>query len=555
MSPTRAVSPAMAVALVAGLGLLGPGRPTRAAERPGAPEADGRIDSVVVFVDRARVTRAAAAACEGGKAKVTFTRLPDALDPRTLRGEAREAAEVIGLSTDRVSEAQAVDPRAHELERQRDKLLGDILGNDARRTVVAAELEAVDAYRSVFDATLTEEMRNPRPDTAAWRGALESFRARRAAREEERRQLDVTLRGLRQQLDRVGRELARLGGQAARAYRTASVIVDCRKLGHVTATLSYVVPGATWRPEYDLDFTPRGRGKGGPGTARLTVGAVVRQATGEDWREARLALSTARPKLGSEAPLPAPLLVDGAEERRDKVLVQAQERRDELRSGAGPAQAGPTAAGLDDKGNAFVLTLPNRVTVAADGRPVWSPVDVREAPAAVKLVATPKLDEHVYQVITLPNPCAYPLLEGRVRSYRAGSYVGDAAFAYRGVGEALEVSLGMDDELKVERKTVDERDQNARLLSSTKHLVRAYRMTLTNRAPSAETVELRENIPVSQIDDVKVELVAGRTTPGYVLDARRGLVMWSVPLKSGEWRYTDLGYAIHLPDSWQVNAP
>ena len=200
-----------------------------------------------------------------------------------------------------------------------------------------------------------------------------------------------------------------------------------------------------------------------------------------------------------------------------------------------------------------MLTLPNRVTVVADGRPVWAPVDVREAPATVKLVTTPKLDEHVYQVVALKNPCAYPLIEGRMRSYRGGSYVGDAAFAYRGVGEPMEVSLGIDEELKVERKTLDERDQSAGLLSSTKHIVRAYRTTITNRAGGTETVELRENIPVSQIDDVKVELVAKQTTPGYELDARRGFVTWSVPLKSGEWRYIDLGYAIHLPDAWQVN--
>ena len=44
----------------------------------------------------------------------------------------------------------------------------------------------------------------------------------------------------------------------------------------------------------------------------------------------------------------------------------------------------------------------------------------------MKLVATPKLDEHVYQIVALKNPAAYPLLEGRVRSYRDGSYVGDS---------------------------------------------------------------------------------------------------------------------------------
>jgi uncharacterized protein (TIGR02231 family) len=266
-----------------------------------------------------------------------------------------------------------------------------------------------------------------------------------------------------------------------------------------------------------------------------------------------VSLSTARPKLGTEAPMPAPLIVDGRERQQQKVLVQSQERREQLEGGGGGgAAAGPGSAALDDKGNAFVLTLPHRVSVPADARPIWSPVDVVETQGTAKLVAAPKLDEHVYQVVALKNPAAYALLDGRVRSYRTGSYVGDSQLRYRGVGEPFEVSLGIDEELRVERKTVDERNRDPAFLSTTKHIVQIYRTIVTNRAAGTETIELRENIPVSQIDEVRVELVGKQTTPGYALDARRGFLTWSIALKSGEQRTVDIGYAIHLPDAWLV---
>src|SRR6185295_14066990 len=185
------------------------------------------------------------------------------------------------------------------------------------------------------------------------------------------------------------------------------------------------------------------------------------------------------------------------------------ERREQLDTGAvGGARSGPQAAALDDKGNAFVLTLPHPVTVVADGRPLWAPVDIVETQAAVKLVATPKLDEHVYQVAALKNPAAYPLLEGRVRSYRNGSYVGDSRLRHQGVGAPFEISLGADEELKVERKTREDKDKGAGFFSSTKHIVQGYRTKLTNRAAGAETIELRENIPVTKIDEVKVEVLS-----------------------------------------------
>jgi uncharacterized protein (TIGR02231 family) len=523
---------------------------------PRAAERADKVDAVVVFSDRARVTRTRALRCEGGKAAAAFERLPDALDARTLRGEVREAAEVIGLAMDRAAGEAPADPRARSLDAERLKVEAAIAAEEARRAELSASIDRMASYTGVLLATLTEEIRNPKPATASWSAALDGLRARRAALEAERRKADVSLRKLRREADRVARELGHLGASgSARGTRAVTVSIDCRGLPQVTAGLSYVVPGATWQPEYDLDFTPAGRAKTGvgAGTARLTVGAVVRQSTGEDWVDARLTLSTARPKLGAEAPLPGPLVVDGFEKKQAKVLVQAQERREQLAGGAGPGSAGPSGAALDDKGNAFVLTLPHRASVPSDGRPVWAPVDVIKAGATAKHVATPKLDARVYQIVTLKNPAAYPLLAGRVRSYRAGSYVGDTKLRHHGVGEPLEVSLGADEEIKVERQVLEEKDRDAAFLSSTKQIVRAFRTVLTSRAAAGVTVEVRDNLPVSKIDDVRVDLQGNRTTGGYKLDRDRGMLTWSIPLAPAEHKNVDVAYTIKLPDDWQVS--
>jgi uncharacterized protein (TIGR02231 family) len=512
----------------------------------------GEIDAVVVFADRAKVTRLRAAPCEHGVARATFERLASTLDPRTLRGDVVGEGEVIGLASDVAHVEISPEARAQALRDEKEKVEGELKANQGRTTAVGTELADIAGYAHLVSSNLREGMRNPQPATGLWGQSLDGLRKRRAALEEERRKLAIAARALRRKQDRVQRELAAIGDET-HAYRTATVTVGCRTQREVTASLSYVVPGATWQPDYDLDFVPHGKAKVGPGTARLTVGAVIRQSTGEDWPAARIALSTARPKLGTEAPRPAPLLVDGYEKAQAKVLVQAQERREKLEEGGAGKAAGPASVALDDKGNAFLLTLPHRVTVVADGRPIWSPIDVVEAPATSKLVATPKLDAHVFQLVALKNPAAYPLLEGRVRSYRNGSYVGDTQLRYQGIGAPFEVSLGVDDDLAVERQVIQEQDRDPSFLSSTKHIVRAYRMKLTNRAASGtETIELRENVPVSKMDDVKVELVAGQTSSGYALDRTRGFVTWSVPLQRGEWHTIDLAYTIHLPDNWQV---
>ena len=54
---------------------------------PAAARAGEQIDRVVVFADRAEVTRRVSVACTNGTAAATFPRLPATVDTRTVRGE------------------------------------------------------------------------------------------------------------------------------------------------------------------------------------------------------------------------------------------------------------------------------------------------------------------------------------------------------------------------------------------------------------------------------------------------------------------------------------
>jgi uncharacterized protein (TIGR02231 family) len=366
-------------------------------------------------------------------------------------------------------------------------------------------------------------------------------------------ELNADLRKLNREAEHLQRRLDRLAPRRSAEAINATVAVACRAAGKARVSLSYVVGGATWHPEYDLRFLPRGKAKVGRGTAELTVAAVVQQSTGEDWSQAKLVLSTAKPKLGAEAPYPAPLYVNGHKVSDAKVLVEATERRDELRGPAGLTDFGPASAALEDKGQSFALTLPRRVTVHADGRPYWLPVDVLKSPAVAKLVSVPKLKPFVYHLVELKNPAPYPLMRGRLHAYRGGSYIGDLMLKHKAPGEPMEISLGIDEELKVERTDLVNQARRAGTFSSTKHLERGYRITVTNRARTAQAVELRENIPVTKVDDVEVELLKKKTSKGFVLDKHRGFISWTVKLARAEKKQIDLYYTIHLPEEWQVN--
>jgi uncharacterized protein (TIGR02231 family) len=522
--------------------------------QPAAPKGE-RVDRVVVFADRAEVQRTVTATCAAGAASATFSRLPDSVDPRTLRGEASGDAVVVGVSTTAVVEEENLDERVRALQ-QEIRALDDKLAASQRAQADDDERQrSIGSYGSWFRSVVGEELRQPKPDVARFEQLLTMMTTESQTASSTRVARQAEQRTLSRQRERLLNRLARLNqGLAGTARNTGAVVsVRCGSDATPTVRLAYVVPAARWSPEYDLRFTgPAGR-KVGEGSAVLTVAGVITQSSGEDWSDAEIWLSTAKPKLGGEAPLPNPLYVRGGPDDSGKTLVQAQEERAaDLKAGRGNA-ATVKSATLDDGGKAFVLKLPRRVTVRADGRPYWFPVDDLTTKAKSSLVAVPALSPYVYQVAAWSNPAAFPLIEGTVHVYRGRTFVGDATLEYRAPGEPIELSLGLDEEIMLERQDILHMNREAGFFSGDKTIAQSWRTILHNRSEGDVTVELREQIPVSKNADIKVDIEPKITTAGYGLDTVRGHLTWKVTLKKGAKEQRDLAFAIALPKDWTVN--
>jgi uncharacterized protein (TIGR02231 family) len=261
-------------------------------------------------------------------------------------------------------------------------------------------------------------------------------------------------------------------------------------------------------------------------------------------------LSTAKPQLGGEAPLPNPIYVGGSAVEKQKTLVQAQEHR------AADLQTGKNTstpmAGFEDGGKAFMLKLKSRATVHADGRPYWFPIEEVSTAGKSTLVAEPSLSPYVYEVVELANPAPFPLMAGRVHVFRGATFVGDVDGEYRAPGEPFEVSLGLDEEVALERQDLLKQKREAGLLSGTQTIAHAYRTILHNRSDNDVTVEIREQIPVSKSADIEVKIDDAQTASGYALDKLRGHLVWKVALSKGATEKKDIAFTIGLPKDWAV---
>jgi len=510
------------------------------------------IERVVVFGDRAEVTRTATARCTAGSAAVVFSGLPDAIDARTLRGEADGDAVFVGVSTQTTELLESLDEEVKKLVKDIE-VLDDKLKLLARAQQDEDERSAAwQSYGPWARTLISEDLRQTKPDIGRWEQLLTQLSSESSSSSSARVARDAEVRSLQRQRERLDNRLQRLNPSAAPRNVTATVAVRCGSQASPVVRLSYVVPGARWNPEYDLRFTGPAKQKTGDGKAALTVAGVVTQSSGEDWVDVEVWLSTSKPRLGGEAPLPNVIYVRGQPEDKQKTLVQAQEQRaDDLKAGA---KGGSAAAGaeLEDGGKAFVLKLPRRVTVRADGRPYWFPVDEVTTNAKSQLVAVPNLSPWVFQAVNLNNPTSYPLMEGVVHVFRGATFVGNANLAYRAPGEAIELSLGIDEEVALERKDLMNQKKEAGFFSGSQKIAQAYRTILHNRSDQDVTVEIREQVPVSKTADITVTIESDKTAAGYTFDKLRGHLKWQVSMKKGATEKRDVGFTIALPKEWAV---
>jgi len=250
------------------------------------------VAEVMVFSDRARVTRRGPVKGSG----LQVLRLPD-LPGSTLPGSVRvtsSSGTVLRVETAPVERERwgidQVDAWIAQLEEGQDQLA--VL--DGKQSAVRQELSllaGLTAAPPLPEKDRAGKVLSPSPE--AWREAQDRLARRRATLRTQEQALEVEQRGIAARLQKIQQEVqARNLGAFTDRKMQVLVILD----GGGSLDVEYAVPGAFWKPAYELAFDPD------KGQVSLAVAGLVTQATGEDWDGVKLRLSTAIP--GQDIDLP-----------------------------------------------------------------------------------------------------------------------------------------------------------------------------------------------------------------------------------------------------------
>jgi Domain of unknown function (DUF4139) len=121
--------------------------------------------------------------------------------------------------------------------------------------------------------------------------------------------------------------------------------------------------------------------------------------------------------------------------------------------------------------------------------------------------------------------------------------------SYNKIGDVL-VAQG---NLPEARSSAPSSEGSAGLITTSKTDQRDYKIAVRNGHNAAVRVAIEDQLPVSEIEDVKVELLPGSTAPTERdVRNRRGVVAWSFELGAREARDIKFGWRVRWPSDKSV---
>lgn len=515
-------------------------------------DATSNIDAVTVYPDGASVTRVITLDLPGGDNTLIARDFPLLLDPSSLRvvGEAGTRLSIGAIDTRQPPVAVPVnlpeiDKRIEALKDERADLQGTIAAAEARRKFAAHFAEASPAGLG--------EKGEARP-LSEWRAAF-------AAVADEVAIADSAIRDAKRKQRDIDRGIARLEAErAAKPPSKLEVRIDVASTAATKATLrvTYAVPNARWTPLYDarLDTGTKDRKP----AMELVRRAEITQSTGEDWSNVTLGVSTVRVARGGNAPELNSLIVRYPLPPRPPMeAVKALDRMQ--RSSLAPAPEIEQGAALGGKladereataeVGAFqaMFKIPGRVSVAADEGAKSLRIATASITPDLAIRAVPVIDPTAFIEASFVQDDDVPLLPGQVAIYRDGIFVGHGRMTATAKDEIVRLGFGGDDKVKIERTVVRRNEGSAGLiLTTSKTDERAFKTTVHNGHDFPIKVAIQDQLPVSENDDIAVEMLP-QSTPATTTNLRdkRSVLEWAFEAKAGEVRAISFAWRLRWP--------
>lgn len=290
---------------------------------------------------------------------------------------------------------------------------------------------------------------------------------------------------------------------------------------------------AGWTPRYRMDL------ESATGKVSGTLDALVHQKTGLPW-EGTVVVHSSQPRSTLNVPELPPMVVDF---REDMPYLR------ESRSMKAMSLAVDEAAAPEDNRVETVtdVALAGRGSVSGDGLQQALPLESFKLEGEMSLVAVPSMSPQAWVLWDLEGTDR-AFLAGGVELSIDGAPSGRTRMPALGTGQPLSLAFGTSPLIRTERKDLLAREGSS--WTGKGRMERGYAITVTNGLDRAATVTVRDRIPVSVQDKIRVENLEISPEPAEQDD--QGLLTWQLELEPGQTGEVTVRYRIAYPGDREI---
>lgn len=336
-----------------------------------------------------------------------------------------------------------------------------------------------------------------------------------------------------------------------------TILVESSSAKQETFDIQYQVSDAGWTPTYDIRASDLTK------PIELFYRANVYNNTNIDWEDVKLVLSTSDPTISMIKPVLKPWYLK-FETYTDYYSDNEHNLNFEKGEGYYQNQYVPQMDILEDYdyeiGNnieyaevemttlnaEFELDVP--YSIPSDNLPYLVDITDYELPAKYSHYAVTKVVKNVFILAKITGWEELNLVEGEASIFFDGTYVGESYINTRNVKDTLDLSLGIDEKVIVTRTKVKEYS-NKQFIGNKVSETFAYELVAKNNRSSAIDIEILDQIPISQTDEIEVEVI-DISNADY--DEATGDVSWKLHLESKDSKKQKISYSIKYPKSKSI---
>ncbi|PCJ06465.1 MAG: hypothetical protein COB16_13410 [Rhodobacteraceae bacterium] len=517
-----------------------------------------KVTEVTMYPDSAAITRTASFQIPAGKHRLVLQGVPDTASLETLRIDLT-GARLIGtvFRNEYAPPHEINDPRVEEAESNIDEIEQRIqaVGDDVRR----AGLKAVAADVSIeflLQLGKNEGLANAGPDALRDIARMISQEVETVSQaaldaEIEARQIERQLRDLREELETAQQALEAID-QESKERLYIAVEMEADEAGNGQIILNYLdEEGSSWSPVYDFKLVT-----GDSPILIIERGVFLQQETGENWENVILSLSTLEPigrvELRSlytsrrriAEPEPVDLSFD------DSMAGNYSEPVVEPPVIMGAA--GMRGARSDGPGVTYSFAEPLSIASGADL--LRLELDVLTEPVKLMARAVPLRNKTAFRIASFTNTSGEELLQSDFAArYVDGELVGAESFEGISAGEEGEIGFGPIKGLQIRRDTLDQSEGGRGFISRSNQQVQKVEIEIENLTGETWQLQLRDRVPYSEQEDLKITWTATSQPSEENLEKRRGILAWDLEMAPGENRKIELETTLSWPEGMELH--